>query len=65
MSTKIIGRSTASKNAITRRLSPMEQTAGVAGLKSTHDGFSGVSPEDVYNELSTREIDKKLQSGVF
>lgn len=46
--------------AISRRLSPLEKTAMVAGSNSTHD-FGGLTPEEIYEELLSKEAGKQMR----
>lgn len=46
--------------AITRRLSPLQKTASVAGFTSTKEIGSKLSIQDLEEELRSREIDKRL-----
>jgi len=42
------------KDAITRRMSPLEQTAAVAGSNSTHEG-QGLTEKEIYTELLSKQ----------
>jgi len=48
------------KSAISRRLSPLEKTALVAGSNSTHDG-EGLSEDEIYEELLSRQVGKRIE----
>ncbi len=52
-----------STDAITRKLSPLEQTATVADSTSTYEHGSGLSPEEILEEMLSREKDKVINYG--
>jgi hypothetical protein len=47
------------QSAISRRLSPLEKTASVAGMKSTYELGSQMPLDAIYEELQSRELDKR------
>ena len=52
-----------SSEAITRRLSPLEQTATVSDSKSTYEHGAGLKPEEILEEMLSREKEKVISYG--